>query len=226
MKPFAALVAASACLLLTFSLSADDRDSLRDVEELDVVIENVPDALRETGLSAGQLKTDVELKLRLAEIVVSEQADSYLYVNLNGVRSGDYLYAYSIRVTFKQPAMLLRSAEKSLHIWETEDMRGLLWRGIAGRGVWKGVSSRERMGFDFEEVVGTWGSGMIGTVGTSRNPRNTIRDALRDVLDEFVNDFLAAKQEQEKLERILKELDDTEEVRENEASKDSSNPDI
>ncbi|MBZ5727440.1 MAG: hypothetical protein LAP87_20885 [Acidobacteriia bacterium] len=88
-------------------MASDDNGTptLRGIKAMSVVVENInPDAVRD-GLTADQLKTDVELRLRRVGIKVSESAVPYLYVRVTVVRGAvnQSQYAYSCRVVFEQP---------------------------------------------------------------------------------------------------------------------------
>jgi hypothetical protein len=92
-----------------------ERESLAGFSSMDVVIEGLGDEALATGLSTDQLKTDVELKLRLAGIkvkVTSEQLPSFLYVRITYLRGlttqGRPLgFDCMVEVQFKQFATLL-----------------------------------------------------------------------------------------------------------------------
>jgi hypothetical protein len=68
--------------------------SLRGLESFDVVVEEIPDL---SGLEE-QIKTDVELKLRLAGIKVDDgQIEPYLYVNVNAIEiERDFVFSISL----------------------------------------------------------------------------------------------------------------------------------
>src|SRR5688572_21418814 len=87
------------------------RRSLESVAEFDVLVEALPDELATAGLSEQQIQTDVELRLRLANVVVAPSARSYLYVRVNGLRLREST-SYSVSIEFLQPAMLLSLAQK------------------------------------------------------------------------------------------------------------------
>jgi hypothetical protein len=78
-----------------------------------VVIENLNKATLEAGLTANQLRTDTELRLRKAGIPIDEESTmtSYLYVRVTGLKVLEYpAYAFSIEVDLRQPIQLQRNA--------------------------------------------------------------------------------------------------------------------
>ncbi len=101
-----------------FNDTRESRETLRDVTPIYVVIEGITPALEQNGVSAGQLKTDVESQLREAGIQVTTAEDrgesvenflAGLYVRINALKSGmlksefdiDF-YAISIRAELIQ----------------------------------------------------------------------------------------------------------------------------
>jgi len=62
------------CLALSVfaavAASAEVRDSLRYIDGFEVLVAELPDELAETGLTSRRVETDVELRLRLAEVRV------------------------------------------------------------------------------------------------------------------------------------------------------------
>lgn len=79
-------------LLATSLLSAADTDlshrSLRGLNNVSVVIEDLPAGAQTIGLFKESLQTDVELRLRQNGIKGSEDALAYIYVNVNVSQSG------------------------------------------------------------------------------------------------------------------------------------------
>jgi hypothetical protein len=80
------------------------RDTLRGIKKVEVVVETLsPDEIRD-GLTADQIKTDVELRLRKAGITVGSTA-TMLYIQpnlLKGDVSIDGVYAYNVMVSLDQ----------------------------------------------------------------------------------------------------------------------------
>ncbi len=180
--------------------------SLRDVKELSVLVETLPSDLQTAGLSESQIKNDVTLKLRLAKITVAPRADSYLYININGYKSKNHLYVYTVRAEFRQPVMLLRSAEARVSRSPNDDLLVFFWKGRPSKGKSKGVTAQELMKLHFSELATTWDSGMVGSVGTPRNPVDTIRSAIEDIVEGFVKDFFVAKEDKSRFEKKLESI--------------------
>src|SRR5690349_8518843 len=98
----------AAILLLTAPCGASDteysRKSLKGIDGVHVVVETLADAVKQDGLSAQDIQTDVELKLRLAGIKVLTQKENLampgypcLYVRATPLFR-DNVYAYWIEV--------------------------------------------------------------------------------------------------------------------------------
>lgn len=184
-------------------LSATDSEqwSLRGTQELSILVETIPPDLRDAGLSERKVLSDVKTNLRLLNIPVASGADSYLYINVNGYRSSNDIFVYSVRAEFKQPVMLLRSAEARVTKSKNADILAFFWKGRPQKGRDKGFTAQEMMRLHFSEIAATWDSAMVGSVGTDRNPVDTIRGAIKELVVEFANDFFAAKQEKARIEQ-------------------------
>jgi hypothetical protein len=89
------------------------RNSLRSLSSVSVVVEQLSDPGQQDGLRKESIRTDVELRLRKAGIrVVSDDRTnfSYLYVNINAVRSKEIpVYAVAIEISFHQLVALERN---------------------------------------------------------------------------------------------------------------------
>ncbi len=184
-------------------LAATDTEqwSLRGAEELSILVETLPPDIRDAGLSERKILSDVETNLRLLNIPVTSGADSYLYININGYRSSNDIFVYSVRAEFKQPVMLLRSAEARVTRSKNADILAFFWKGSPPEGRSKGFTAQEMMRLHFSEIAATWDSGMVGSVGIDRDPVDTIRGAIKEIVVEFANDFFAAKQEKARIEQ-------------------------
>lgn len=133
--------------------SDSDRDTLAGLKGVSVLIESVKPEIERLGISAKQLQTDVELRLRRAGIPVIDSVDTFLYVNLSVHKLDDYSFAYTITVSLNQPVILSRN---------------------------KAIST----------IAPTWSDGFVGTAGL--NKLHTMREAVADLVDTFINDYLAA----------------------------------
>jgi hypothetical protein len=91
-----------------------EREPLRGLEGVCVVIEDIPGDVEQMSFVKRQLKTEVGLRLRRARIqALTEEAidrpgSSYLYVNVNAIGTDVGLYAYASRVALKQKVFLCR----------------------------------------------------------------------------------------------------------------------
>jgi hypothetical protein len=93
--------------------SESDRATLRGVEGMYVIVEELEPEVERAGLTRHQLQTDVELRLRQAGIRVLTKEERletlgapWLYVNVNVVLRSDGLTAFSTRVELNQVALL------------------------------------------------------------------------------------------------------------------------
>ena len=81
--------------------SIDEKQSLAGVSGLYVTVEDINDTAKADGLSAEQLKTDVERRLRLAGIKVGYGFSPFLYVQIAYIKNARN-YAFNINVEFQQ----------------------------------------------------------------------------------------------------------------------------
>lgn len=144
----------------------EDRNSLKDLPGVRVVVERFRSAAEQAGYDIRIFQTDVELKLRMAGIKVFESKDSrppWLYLNVNTLhREIDGQRAYSCELELFQVAYL-RSQLRS-------DPESASENALAASTVW----------------ASTWASGLLG-FGSVANAR----DAVKNLVDEFINDWLA-----------------------------------
>jgi len=91
-----------------------------------VLVENLEHDIELDGLTVEQLRTDVELKLRLVGISVANadsSVGSYLYINVSTMKNGNF-YAYFASIEFRQP--IIRSHDALVDLmgnagWSPED---------------------------------------------------------------------------------------------------------
>lgn len=132
------------------------RKTLVGLTRISVLLENVDEDAQQRGLSAHQIQTDVELRLRQAGIPVadtSEQGNPYLYVNVQTLRLERGAYVWHLEVQLLQRVALDRNPSNTL-------------------------------------LAPTWGSSKLGIIGADK--LSQLRDDIRDMVDEFINAFLAA----------------------------------
>ena len=90
----------------------DEKQSLKGIASLFVLIEDISDEVQRDGLSQTQLQTDIELRLRKAGIRVVNKDQGiggpFLYLNITAVKQEVGLYAVGIQLTFNQEVVLVR----------------------------------------------------------------------------------------------------------------------
>lgn len=91
--------------------SKADRDTLRGIKTIQVVVLDISaDAIKD-GLTVQQIRTDVELRLRKAGVVVVDdlpKSNRHLTIMAACVKrayEGTSVYAYDVTVSFDQPAI-------------------------------------------------------------------------------------------------------------------------
>jgi hypothetical protein len=151
----------------------NERLNLRFVDDLRVVVGSIPSDLRTTGMRSHLLKAEMESVIRAAGIEVNEESQNRLEVGIAGIRArNDGFYVFSLRVKLAQPVVPLRVAK------EIESLGGIS----------EGLDRKTLLSY-------TWDSGATGYFRLYTDPAHVIREALRQKVDEFVDDFLVVKQE-------------------------------
>lgn len=143
-------------LLLPVSVGAFDaeRESLRGVRAISVLVESLPDDIEGYGLTKSQIQTDVELRLRKAGIrVLTEEETSpgspRLYVNVNALKTNTIpptipIYGVCAIVQFYQLVSLTKDGSRHL---------GVTW-GKHQMGIFREIrSSREHLGNLVDEFI-------------------------------------------------------------------------
>ena len=103
---------------LSFAEDWDDRVSLRGLQGVRIVVEDVDPQIVKDGLAKDQLYTDVELKLLMAGIKVLTEAEArmekgrpWLYVNAAIMKTDSESYIYTIFIEFNQDVRLVRDPD-------------------------------------------------------------------------------------------------------------------
>jgi len=162
-------------LLVAITVSAQDdpdvaRPTLRGIKGVRVGA-GVAKDIEEAGLRTDVIKTDTELKLRLAGIRVLETAAEFasapgspwLFVAVEGV-SQKGVYGFSLSVSLSQNVVLERDPS------------------LKPVGEFRGAKFSAK----------TWDTTVVGLqVG---NPSDNIRSTVKDLVDKFINAYLAANQ--------------------------------
>ena len=105
-------------LLVCGRLFADDteaeRKTLRGIKAVRVVIEDLSADEVKDGLAAGQIRTDVELRLRKAGVVVQTSSPFILYIYPHLMVRETGLYIFHLEVAIMQDAVITANGEDSL----------------------------------------------------------------------------------------------------------------
>ncbi len=133
-------------------------DTLKGIQGVGAVVENLRSDIEAAGLHGADVRTDVELKLRVAGIKVLTNGEALkqpgfpqLYVNISimvgqGPISG--IAAYNLSVALKQGVIL--ATDSSINTWTS-----------------------------------TWQSDAVGYSGAGMLPK--LRDNIKDMVDKFIN---------------------------------------
>ena len=146
------------------NLSNDTR-SLVGIKGINVYIGLGKDA-KSAGLTEEQLKTDVELKLRLAGIKV------------NSIEDAVQLSVQIVARSYDAELSILHSAEIKLK----QQVR-------LCRNIYTAIDSLSGYGQTVNAT--TWNNGTAGTCPTTEFPES-VRKNVKDSMDEFINDYLTA----------------------------------
>jgi hypothetical protein len=175
------------------AFKADPGATLQGVSEIEVVVEGLPLALTNLGVSESQIKSDAELRMRTARLPIRDSARSFLYLNINGIALADGLIAYNVSVKLKQPAMLLWNAK----MWADRSGDGkslaIQWDEV-GKPSGGKFSADDVMEMAFSLDVTTYEKATLGTVPASRQPESVVRKVCSDLVDQFSNDYLSARE--------------------------------
>jgi hypothetical protein len=137
-------------------------------------------ALQSDGVQSEQIMTDIQLRLRQAGVrVVDQEIGPHLYVSIDAVKSGNGIYAYEVIARFT--TLVVRASDFSELLSVSAPVPPEL-PPISRAAVWRLRNSA---------VIATvWDQSIVGIAGAVRI-RETIRDSVRDVVDRFLNDWLA-----------------------------------
>ena len=149
----------------SFSLTCED--CLRGLEGVEVLVEEVNAELEECNLTAIQIQTDVEAKLREAEIKVLSKEENekihplrkpYLYVKIKSHKLPwkRMVVAYNIEIALKQLVCLTAQPKPSSKPF----------------------------------FVPTWYKNIVGAAVPKDFPE--IREGIHEIMDKFIKDYLAA----------------------------------
>ena len=118
MKAHAAAVAVLMVAMGRSSPFAADRDTLKGLRTVDVLVEDLAPEAERDGLATMALKANIESQLKKGGVDVSEDATETFYVNVNAHPTGpaDGRYMYNIEVRVSQPAVVLRTNSVTMAI--------------------------------------------------------------------------------------------------------------
>jgi ABC-type maltose transport system permease subunit len=124
-----------------------DRESLKNLKGVYVNVQDIHRDLEQAGLSKGQIRTEVELKLRLAGIKVlthkehyKEKGAPFLHVYLNTISTKQGTFIFSIFFGILEEVSLVRNHIKIDAItWSTSGM---------GYGYIEGIRAQIKNGVD------------------------------------------------------------------------------
>jgi len=138
------------------------RLSLKGLQGIPVLIEELPSAFQEAGLTEYQVQTDVELKLRRAGIKVLSATDDAdapgnpsLYIQIWGVKSKNLPDAFSVSFEIQLQQKVFLSRSPDLILWAP---------------TWS---------------LSSWGL-ILETSFTQR-----VREKIKDLTDKFINAYLS-----------------------------------
>ena len=155
-----------AMLVSTFLVTSEtfgfvnQRESLRGLKGVEVLIELVSKDIENDGLTRMQLQTDVELRLRKAGVRVLTEEESrqatgrpMLHVQISSYKIASIGYAFNCSVSLEELAKLVRNPQ-------------------------------------IINLLPTWNKSSTGF--TPINNLRFIREGLSDLVDQFINNYLAA----------------------------------
>jgi hypothetical protein len=176
---FLAIAIYFSLLFASHEVTSRELIQLKNIKKVMIVVKKLDSKLENSGLTSDQIKTDVELKLRLAGINVfssqKEPTHPYLYVVITTYQPSDpnlsYLLAFNGRLELHQLVVLTDAKGDPILITTTK-------------------------GGKLSISASTWEANVTGIIDN----RNTagIRDMVKDLVDLFLNDYLSANPKGEK----------------------------
>jgi hypothetical protein len=97
-----------------------ERDNLKGIGPLDLIIEDLQSDLERGQLTVAMLQTVVEDRLDEHGILLSKTADPYIYLNVNSFALNEDLYAYSIDLQVNTSVTIADTGQVTIAtIWST-----------------------------------------------------------------------------------------------------------
>lgn len=154
----------------TVAQSNPERKTLAGLRAIAVVVESIEPEIERAGLTASQLQTDVELRLRRSGISVLDTGGTYLYINANVLKIDNYSFAYSLKVSLMQPVVLERNKAIST-IASTWD------KGVVGV---VGASNFQRIRQNAGDLVDAFINDYLAIAASAPSPQNQSPQTSRD----------------------------------------------
>jgi hypothetical protein len=146
---------------LVLGVSPDEVETLRGIKGIEVVVGVLPPAFKKIGLTRETIKQDVALKLRMAGIQILKKNEIF------SEPGGPYLF---IGVTVRNSSNLF-----IYHIVVELRQQARLVRAPDITGC----------------CMGTWETGVLGGGEIRTISAQKIRNAIKDQVDKFINDYLS-----------------------------------
>ena len=140
--------------------ASEEKQTLPKVKAIDVVIED-PSIGNKSGLTEEQMRTDVELKLRLAGFTIEKTDLSVPYL---------HIVVTALEITGDKTNRLI----------------GIAWNARVG---FRQIVASKYQNQTF--IAESWHRATLGTIDTYGNFRNAARQKVKDFVDEFLNDYLS-----------------------------------
>ena len=113
-----------------------DVESLKNVDRIDVIVEDIEEDAERDGLHRSDIQTAVEVQLRKAGIKLDDDGVTpYLYVRVRTLLHKDgRLYSYHIEVSFQQGCRPMNNPELRLfaRTWEADGAVGSVGKDLVG----------------------------------------------------------------------------------------------
>jgi len=126
-KRIAIVIGVIFCTLVKLDSSglSDDTHLLRGLEGVQVIVEEIQPEVERDGLTKAQLKTDVELALRMsgikllsAEERVQILSQPILYLNVNVMKTQGSGYVFNVDLSARESGITLRGGMTWAPTWE------------------------------------------------------------------------------------------------------------
>lgn len=126
-KRIAVTIGVIFCTLLQLETSglSDDTHFLRGLEGVQVIVEEIQPEVQRDGLTKSQLKSDVELALRMSGIKVLSVEERVqilsqpiLYLNVNVTKTQGSAYVFNVDLTVRESSITLRGGLTWAPTWE------------------------------------------------------------------------------------------------------------